>query len=287
MSSASYEVKVDRARATDVSSSARGVLAAGQQRALNWRAIGRPACHLLAFVVPAALATNYTINRFYTLGAAMWDSGWFAYLSCHGLQNPPALGGTFLSDHMSLVLAVLAVVHTISPAMPDPVFFAFTQGFWFGILGLATSICVTPWLPVRRGLPLAALCAMNGISLATLGFPHIEIAIPALILMVLALWTTNRRKAALAVVPLLLTVREDAGLHLAIILALMSGYGWYRAGRWRAGQMAAVLAALCVTTSFAILAVQQAFFSDGAFATDGMDLLHAVYLGRPTFAHVD
>ena len=147
----------------------------------------------------------------------MWDAGWFAHLTCHGLQNPPALGGTFLADHMSIVLGILAVVHTFAPAMPDPIFFAFTQGFWFGILGLATSICVTPWLPTVRGLLLAILSAMNGISLATLGFPHIEVAIPALILLVLALWTTNRRAAALAVVPLLLTVREDAGLHLARI----------------------------------------------------------------------
>jgi hypothetical protein len=268
-----------------VSSFARGVSAACQQRALDWHAIGRPACHLLAFLVPAVLATNYTISRFYTLGAPMWDAGWFAHLSCHGLQNPPAMGGTFLSDHMSFVLAVLALVHTISPAMPDPVFFAFTQGFWFGILGLGTSICVMPWLPARRGLLLATLCAMNGISLATLGFPHIEIAIPALIVMVLALWTTNRRMAALTVVPLLLTVREDAGLHLAIILALMAGYGWCRTSQWRAGRMAAALALLCVITSFATLAVQQAFFSDGAFAADGMDSLHAVYLGRPTLAH--
>jgi hypothetical protein len=217
----------------------------------------------------------------------MWDAGWFAHLTCHGLQNPPALGGTFLADHMSIVLGILAVVHTFAPAMPDPIFFAFTQGFWFGILGLATSICVTPWLPTVRGLLLAILSAMNGISLATLGFPHIEVAIPALILLVLALWTTNRRAAALAVVPLLLTVREDAGLHLAIIWALMAAYSWYSTGQWSAARMGAGLAVLCVIISFATLAVQLAIFSDGAFGADGMDSLHAVYLGRPTLAHVD
>ena len=193
-SSDSYEATVNRDN--DSSRSSRGMSAAYQRRVLCGRAVN-VGCHLLAFLVPAVLATNYTINVFYTLGAAILDSGWFAHLACHGLENPPALGVTFLADHMSAVLALLALVHTISPTMPDPVFFALSQGFWFGVLGLAASLCVAQWLPAGRGLLLALLCAMNGISLATLGFPHIEIAIPALILLVLALLTTGRHVAAL------------------------------------------------------------------------------------------
>jgi hypothetical protein len=243
--------------------------------------------HLIAFLVPAALATDYTINRFYVLGAAMWDSGWFAHLVSNGLQNPPALGGTFLADHMSVVLPVLAIVHTIAPAMPAPVFFAFTQGLWFGLLGLAASVCVAPFLPFLASLLLAVLCALNGISLATLGFPHIEIAIPALILLVLALWTTGRRVVACLVVPLLLMVREDAGLHLGMILTLMAVYQRRRTGRWMAGRPELVLAASCIAASLAAFAVQAAFFGDGAFASQGLDSLHSIYLGQPVLAHVD
>jgi hypothetical protein len=260
--------------------------AACQRRGLIGRSFS-VGVHLLAFLVPAVLATNYTVNRFYALGAAMWDTGWFAHLACHGLQNPPAMGGTFLTDHMSVVLALLALVHTISPAMPDPVFFAITQGFWFGVLGLAASLCIAQWLPEGRGLLLAILTAMNGISLATLGFPHIEIAIPALILLIIALWTTNRRVVAFILVPLLLTVREDAGLHLATILVLMAAFRWYSTGQWQMARIEAVLAALCAMISLFTLLLQRVLFSDGAFSTNGMDSLHAVYLGRPTLAHVD
>jgi hypothetical protein len=263
-----------------------GMSAACQRRVLSGRAV-KFGCHLLAFLVPAVLATNYTINVFYTLGAAMLDSGWFAHLACHGLANPPALGGTFLADHMSAVLALLALVHTISPTMPDPVFFAISQGFWFGVLGLTASLCVAQWLPAGRGLLLALLCAMNGISLATLGFPHIEIAIPALILLVLALLTTGRHVAAFILVPLLLTVREDAGLHLAIILVLMAAFRWYRTGQWRMARIEAVLAALCAIMSLFTLVLQAILFGDGAFSTDGLDSLHAAYLGRSALAHVD
>ena len=35
----------------------------------------------------SALAADYTINPFYVLGAAMWDSGWFAHLVSNGLQT--------------------------------------------------------------------------------------------------------------------------------------------------------------------------------------------------------
>jgi hypothetical protein len=274
------------ARANDLSRYVRGVPSGCQRRALTGRTVS-VGCHLFAFLVPAILATNYTVNRFYALGAAMWDAGWFAHLACHGLQNPPALGGTFLADHMSVVLALLALVHMISPAMPDPVFFAITQGLWFGVLGLAASLCIAKWLPAGQGLLLAILSAMNGISLATLGFPHIEIAIPALILLVLALLTTNRRVAAFILVPLVLTVREDAGLHLASILVLMAAFHRYSSGEWQTARTEAVLAALCGTTSLFILVLQGVFFGNGAFSSDGMDPLHAVYLGRPTLAHVD
>ena len=69
----------------------------------------------LAFLIVALLATNYTVNRFYVLGAAMWDSGWYAQLAATGLRNPPAIGGWFLSDHMSLILVITSLIHQPGP----------------------------------------------------------------------------------------------------------------------------------------------------------------------------
>ncbi len=242
--------------------------------------LARRLCHALAFLVPALLATNYTLNRFYELGAAMWDSGWFAHLATHGLRNPPAIGGLFLNDHMSLVLGLLALIHQLTPETAAPVHFAFTQGVWFGTIGLAASLCLMPHLPKPAALALALLAAMNGISLATIGFPHIEIAIPALILLMLALWVRGHRLASWLVLPLLLSVREDAGLHLATIFALIALWRWRHAGDGRAARGEALLAATAIAASLALLGVQEALF------VTGEDQLHDTYLGEPALAHL-
>jgi hypothetical protein len=237
--------------------------------------------HVLAFLIPAILATNYTVNRFYKLGAAMWDSGWFAYLAATGLRNPPAIEGTFLSDHMSLVLGLTALAHELVPQTPAPVFFAATQGLWFGLVGLAGSLCLRPLLPALAALALSVLCALNGISLATIGFPHIEIAIPALILLILACWTQGHRPVAWALVPLLLTIREDAGLHLATIFALIAAWRWHASGSWRAARSEAIMTATGLLSGVVLLAVQEALF------VNGVDQLHDTYLGTPMLAHVN
>lgn len=236
--------------------------------------------HAIAFLVPAILATNYTINRFYALGAAMWDSGWFAHLAVNGLRNPPAIGGIFLTDHMSLVFVLLSLVHGLTPATTAPVFFAASQGLWFGVIGLAASLCLRPIVGARFAVPLAVLGALNGISLATIGFPHIEIAIPALVLLMLALWARGQVRAAWCVLPLLLTIREDAGLHLATVFALVALWTWRVAG-WRAARPAAAMAACGLLAAAAIMGVQHVWF------TAPTDQLHETYLGSPMLAHVN
>jgi hypothetical protein len=231
--------------------------------------------------VPAILATNYTINRFYVLGAAMWDSGWYAHLAATGLRNPPAIGGSFLSDHMSLIFVITSLIHQLTPQTSTPIFFAFTQGLWFGLLGLAASLCLRPLLPSLPAVMLSVLGAANGISLATIGFPHIEIAISALILLILACWTRGYRSIAWMLVPLLLIVREDGGLHLAIIVGLLAIWRWHLTRSWRAARSEAILAAVALLGSVASLGVQEALFEDG------VDQLHQVYLGTPPLAHID
>jgi hypothetical protein len=229
----------------------------------------------------ALLATNYTVNRFYVLGAAMWDSGWYAHLAATGLRNPPAIGGWFLSDHMSLILVITSLIHQLTPQTTTPIFFAFTQGLWFGLLGLAASLCLRPLLPSLQAVMLSVLCAANGISLATIGFPHIEIAIPALILLILACWTRGYRRLAWMLVPLLLMVRENGGLHLAIIVALLAIWRWHLTRSWRAAWPEAILSAVGLLGSVASFGVQKALF------VSDVDQLHETYLGMPPLAHVD
>jgi hypothetical protein len=238
-------------------------------------------CHVLVFLMLAVLATNYTMNRFYNLGAAMWDSGWYAHLTASGLRNPRAIGGWFLSDHMSLVLLITGLVHELIPQTTAPIFFALTQGMWFGLVGLAASLCLRPLLPAVPAVALSALCAMNGISLAMIGFPHIEIAIPALILLILASWVRGYRRTAWMLVPLLLMVREDAGFHLATIVGLIAIWRWHTTRSWQAARSEAMMAVAGLLGSSTILAVQEALFVVDA------DQLHDTYLGTPALAHVD
>ena len=156
-----------------MSSFARGVLAAGQRRlSTGVRSVVRPVISSLS-LYPQFSATNYTIDRFYTLGAAMSNSGWFAHLSCHGLQNPPAMGGASSPIicpsfwRFSLWFTPFHRLCRTPCSSPSP------KAFGSALSGSA-QIFVMPWLPARRGLLLATLCAMNGVHLATLGFPHIQ-----------------------------------------------------------------------------------------------------------------
>ena len=82
-------------------------------------------------------------------------------------------------------------------------------------------------------------------------------------------------------VPLLLIVREDGGLHLAIIVGLLAIWRWHLTRSWRAARSEAILAAVALLGSVASLGVQEALFEDG------VDQLHQVYLGTPPLAHID
>ncbi len=245
----------------------------------------------LCCLVPASLAASYTINCFYVRGAPLLDAGWFAWLGANALiwpiPNPPVFGGAYLAIHFSPIFFVLAWLHGAVPTMPAPVYFALTQGAWFGLLGLATGLCVLPglisrWLP---GLLLALVTAGNGVTLATVGFPHFEIAIPALLLLTLALREAGpvSRIRWLWPVPLLLllTIREDAGLHAATILGCLAAWRVIRAGRVRAGVPDLVLAVACALASGAELGLQKFGVPGGGASLAG------TYLGTPWLAHVN
>jgi hypothetical protein len=255
------------------------------------RAAWLPTVRALCFLVPASLATSYTINCFYVRGAPLLDAGWFAWLDANALTwpipNPPALGGAYLAIHFSPIFFVLTWLHRLIPTMPAPVYFAFTQGVWFGLIGLAAGLCVLPGLTSRRlpGLLLALVIAGNGITLATVGFPHFEIAIPALLLLTLALREAGPESRIGWLWPasllLLLTIREDAGLHAATILGCLAAWRVVQSGRLRAGVADLVVATVCVLASSVVLGLQKFVVPDGGGSLAG------TYLGTPWLAHVD
>ena len=133
------------------------------------------------------------------------------------------------------------------------------------------------------GGALAALLAIgfanSGLPIAILRYPHFEILIAAAaILFLVALQERRYVSASLFLVAALLT-REDAGFHIAILLAaILTCRRWH--GVKRKGEEA-MLAFLAVATfySVAAMALQHWAFPDhSSFAR--------IYAGNPPFAHV-
>ena len=246
------------------------------------------AAAVLAVVVPALCVFNAVMNHFFVAGGALFDSGWFAFLvTANGwpLPNPPFLDGSFFATHVTLLFHAMGTVAALLPVGPHATFALF-QGLWAAVaagamLVLADSagLAQTP----RGRLVAAGLAAATGLSgpvLAATGFPHPEIAMPALILMALGLWLRGRTGWALAVLAAALVVREDAGLHAALVFAVAALWRLCGAARRPGWWRPAAVAGGCAGAAVAMMAVQQI-----GFPRD--DALTRMYLGEPALAHVD
>jgi hypothetical protein len=243
---------------------------------------------MIAVVVPFAIGAANILNHFYRFGAYLFDSGLLAYLMTHpDLAEPlPRVigGGSFYALHVSPIFLLLGELARLSPLTPPQFFAVFMGGaqallaggvFWalVGPIGLRTNI----------GGALAALLAIgfsnSGLAIALLRYPHFEILIAAAaILFLVALHEKRYRTASLFLVIALLT-REDAGFHIAILLAaILACRRWHGVGRKGEGAMLALLA-IATFYSLAAMALQRWSFPDhSSFAR--------IYAGNPPFAHV-
>ena len=226
------------------------------------------------------LNVSYNLDLFYNRGAALYDAGWFAWLASHAdawpMTNPAAIGGNYLSIHMAtLFFASTPVLRQL--ALPDALRFALLISIWAPLLWLAFFLLLAR-LRLWPRIALALLLTFNGLSLAMLGFPHIEILIPSLGLLAIALLVRARGPWSwlgfCVVLGLVLSIREDAGLHIALPLLAMA----VATGGWRNRYLAA--AGLGIFAGAATLAVQKLTLPAGAEA------LGTVYLGHPAFAQL-
>jgi hypothetical protein len=247
------------------------------------------------FLIADFLATNYTLNHFYVNGGYMLDSGWFAYLSAHSanwpISNPPSIGGTYFSTHFSPAFYIFSALHTILSAIgigvSDVSWFSITQGLWLALT--ASSIFA---LLSSKSRPTTAtnafistssvVVAFNGVFLASIGFPHFEIAIPALLVAFFASYINGYQKTAIAFLCLGLLMREDAGLHYFGLFFLLGCYLYFAKGRLISKEVRfySLLAVSCFAYSLLAIAIQKIYFDVGDNA------LARVYLGEPAFAHI-
>ena len=110
--------------------------------------------------------------------------------------------------------------------------------------------------------------------LAALGFPHFEIAIPALILLSLSLHVQGRIWATLAALAVCLTVREYAGLHAALLYGSVYLVKLFRDRDLRTGKTELGISLACILYSVVAISLQKHFFP-------GDNALSRVYLGDP------
>ncbi len=152
---------------------------------------------------------------------------------------------------------------------------------WVGIFHLLPKEDVPS--PLRRAV-LAVLLALNGLTLSTIGFPHVESFIPALFFAGIACWLGLRgvwgQILALFAFAIMLSVREDAGLHACLAFAALA-LAAFSAKNTTLARGFVFLAAVSFSYSAAALALQKFSLPDGGQA------LGRVYLCYPILAHVD
>ena len=253
---------------------------------------GRGLGLVCVFVISWLAATNFTLNHFYVNGGAMLDSGWFAYLSVSAvsipLPNPPSLGGTYFSTHLSPIFYLISAPYRLlalaGADVPSTVWFSITQGFWPAVMASSIFILLEKRSSpsARTAVPIAlisVLLTFNGATLASIGFPHFELAIPAVLAAFFACYATEKFMLATAWLLLGLLVREDAGLHYFGLFFTLAAYLYFIDSRAHAKQFL-FLAIFCALVSLLAITVQKTYFDVGDNA------LVRVYLGEPAFAHL-
>lgn len=253
---------------------------------IEWRIVGA-----FCFLIPASLVATYTLNHFYRGGGYFWDSGLFAHFSAFTDEWPMLWPDvlpydttkprpTFFSIHFMPIFYVSSALHALVSFVPPAAYFSILQGAWAGLIGLSAFLLCKGPAGIGISAAAAIATALCGPMLAAIGFPHIETAIPGLLLLFFALRTAGRLMAALVALGLCLFVREDAGLHAAAFLTLLACAQWIS----KAGRQEALInfgiAAACILYSVSAVAFQASWVPEDATH------LENIYLGRPIGAHL-
>lgn len=240
-----------------------------------------------------ALAGWYVLHHFYHLGG-MRDSLWFSGLMDHNgwtLPDPPSVaylpGISFFYTHLSPVFYLPNALSYLSPLKPSAWY-----ALWYGLMhALLVPAFYALALPVLRpatrfaaptAAALALVFALNGNAVMALQMPHFEVLIPALTVGLLALIALRKDRASLLLLLLILTVREDAGFHVAALLVPAAALRALMTRQWAAtpvDRSAWRLGLLALAGSVACIAVQKIGWGDNG-------MLSRNYLGQPPFAHM-
>ncbi|MDQ1244619.1 MAG: hypothetical protein QG565_959, partial [Campylobacterota bacterium] len=219
------------------------------------------------------------------------DSGWFIYLSTNftnlSLQNPPVLfpthlGETYLNTHVSFIFAIFSLLYeTLFFWIFPEIYFSLVLSLFYALLSLGTfMILMRLSINLYLTFLLSLLVAFNAQSLAMMGFPHFEIAIPSLMILFFVLHIKQNKKAGYAVFALLLITREDAGLHFFGLIFVFVCIEYIKSASIQASKELIKFAIIAIVYSIAVIIMQKTFFhTDDAFTR--------IYAGADFFSHLD
>ena len=238
---------------------------------------------LLVALIPAYAFFTLALRGFYINGAWWGDAGILASLMWHSgweLRPPLALGGeSFFSTHMAFVFWLTSGLSWLLPVTREQ-FFALFQGVVQGLMALAVYALMLR-LGMRRWLAalLAVLFAGNGLVLAASCNPHFELLIVASGLAFLASLAWGRVWLASGFFVLCLITREDAGIHLGLLLLCgVVGLRWQGVA-WARLRPLGGYALAALGWSALDLLLQHVLFPHAA-------ALHDVYLGAGFFSKI-
>jgi len=246
---------------------------------------------LLSFLIPTLLVTNYILNHYYSGQSSVLDTGWFTYLLTQSTSLPVAnplkglLDDSYFTTHLSLFYYPLSLLYSLVETFISPqLYFALFMGSLYGMIALAVFLAGEQFVSDKWTLMIlfimATLTPLNGVALGTIGFPHIEIAIPALLLLSVALYFRGNRYGSYFVVIALLMIREDAGFHLfGLFITLIVFYYFISKELKSLPKDLLYMALFSLLFSIVVIAIQKIFFA-------GDNALERIYLGQPHFAHL-
>ncbi len=240
---------------------------------------------LTVFALPCAAFWVWTLRHFYILGGFWGDSGAIAAVLWHNgwaLRAPLVHGGgSFLSTHTALTLLPITGLSWVVPLTRAGFFAAFT-----GVCHALPAIVVYSVLVREYRLrPLLAAAGglafgFNGLAIAIARNPHFELLFSATaVLFLLGLLREQRVLTWLSFLACVFT-REDSGLHLFGLLAVLTAVQRWQGMAWRAQSRLLVFAALALACGVVSLLVQRVAFPDGGHSLGG------VYIGDPPFAEI-
>ena len=198
----------------------------------------RLAAAVVSFAAVCYVCFTFVLNYAHDYGYLIADTGWqtaHLWRNDYSMQNPPMVphnvrhgADSVYQIHFAFLLVPFTWLSYLFPVRAEEwlaIFISSGTAILAAAFTLAVSSFLRAEMPTLRPYAALAIATVAGFILALnpiigniLIYPHFELWIPALLTcMLLAIAAGRTKTAAFILLPLLLT-REDAGLHLCMLL---------------------------------------------------------------------